>query len=410
MPPHQKRRIPVMERMRRVCRVLLAEDNPNDIAIVQRAVRKSRVPCQLEIVRDGEQTLAFLRKTGPWQDVWTPDLVILNINMPRMQGLDVLDVMKADPKLRIVPVAVWSITEREEDVTRAILGGCSGMFTKPVVAEEAEAQIRAILEYHWWAWSHTKALTQTALPHSKQKTVTHRQTDAQPQGTQVAVLREDMVRVRRSVDQRQTLLRNPQRRTMPPGELRIAYVDAVAAFNVFLETASDLRKPIVEKHKTIDQLTSAYAQGSIPTSEYVPRKLVLSAEMLRARISTAVGILDRMIASDKFTSSRPDMLSHRKEAQPLIDGIKNLIFAIRLGVMDAVELSFRHALLYETFKKLDAYVTTLATTKLVQAAEKVAAEHNYDLVVRRKNVVLYRDQKGIDDITSLVKAKLQGCL
>ena len=143
-----------MKKPKHTCRVLLAEDNPNDIADVVRVVARDKDRFLLEVVTDGEAALEFLKKQGSWRNAWTPDLVILNINMPKVNGWGVLKAMKADPSLRIIPVAVWSITERPEDVRRAIEGGCSGMFTKPCREDDREAQVSAILEFQWWAWSY----------------------------------------------------------------------------------------------------------------------------------------------------------------------------------------------------------------------------------------------------------------
>jgi len=108
----------------RVCGVLLAEDNYDDVKIVKRAVSKNKDRFQLEIVEDGQEALGFLRKQFQWAGVWTPDLMLLNVNMPKIQGLDVLDVMKADPVLSIIPVAIWSIGEMSEKIRRAIEAGC----------------------------------------------------------------------------------------------------------------------------------------------------------------------------------------------------------------------------------------------------------------------------------------------
>ena len=139
---------------KRICKVLLAEDNPDDITIVKRVVIKKQDRFQLEAVMDGEDALDFLKKKWPWHNVWTPDLVVLNINMPKVDGLGVLKAMKADPALRLIPVAVWSTSARLEDIREAIEGGCSGMFTKPANRTDAEAQLGAMLEYYWRAWSY----------------------------------------------------------------------------------------------------------------------------------------------------------------------------------------------------------------------------------------------------------------
>ena len=140
-----------IEQQKRICKVLLAEDNPDDITIFKRVVRKKQDRFQLQVVMDGEAALEFLRKEGSWHNARTPDLVVLNLNMPNLNGWGVLKAMKEDPALRILPIAIWSITEREEDIKRAFEASCSGMFTKPVDMKDAMDQVGAMLEYHWWS-------------------------------------------------------------------------------------------------------------------------------------------------------------------------------------------------------------------------------------------------------------------
>ena len=188
--------------------------------------------------------------------------------------------------------------------------------------------------------------------------------------------------------------------------LRIAYVDAEDAFAVFVLAVSDLRQQISDKNEEINQLKTDYAQGTITLTDYQQKYYVLSAELLDARMSTAAGTLDRMIASDDFSDLRSALLSLREEAQPLIDEIDSLIATIRVGAIDATEFQEQYETLSAMFEQFDGYVTSAATTKLVQATEKVALEHGYDLVVRKKNVIMYRDPTTIDDITDLVQAEI----
>ncbi|MFC2095538.1 response regulator [Candidatus Bipolaricaulota bacterium] len=138
----------------RVCRVLLAEDNPSDIAILEQVVRTKKNRFQLEVVTDGEQALAFLRKQPPWHSTWRPDLVVLNINMPKANGWEVLKEMKSDPDLCFLPVAMWTVAQEDHGdyATRAFEMGCSGGFSKPVGSVRMQAQVKAMLEFYWWAW------------------------------------------------------------------------------------------------------------------------------------------------------------------------------------------------------------------------------------------------------------------
>jgi len=188
--------------------------------------------------------------------------------------------------------------------------------------------------------------------------------------------------------------------------LRIAYIDAEDAFAVFVLAVSDLRQRISDKNEEINQLKTDYAQGTITLTDYQQKYYVLTAELLDARMSTAAGTLDRMIASDAFSDLSSALLSLREEAQPLIDEIDSLIATIRAGAIDAAEFQEQYETLSVMFEQFDGYVTSAATTKLVQATEKVALEHGYDLVVRVKDVIMYRDPTTIDDITDLVQAEI----
>lgn len=159
------------ENTNRICRVLLAEDNPNDISVFKRAAKKSECRFDLQVVTDGEAAIDFLRGDGKWKDAWVPDFVVLNINMPKINGWGVLEAMKSDPDLRILPVAMWTIAEPScnDYAAKSFEMGCSGSFTKPVDSVAMESQVQAMLEFYWWAWSvprngdeeETRSLSQT---------------------------------------------------------------------------------------------------------------------------------------------------------------------------------------------------------------------------------------------------------
>lgn len=136
-----------------VLRVLLAEDYPDDVRAFEStlAARDDRAMFKLSIVGDGLKALEFLRTSGEFASAERPDLVVLNLNMPRMPGEEVLRHMKEDPTLRRIPVAVWTISEREVDIVRSYDLGVSGYFVKPVEKTDMEAQVNAILTYFRWA-------------------------------------------------------------------------------------------------------------------------------------------------------------------------------------------------------------------------------------------------------------------
>lgn len=188
--------------------------------------------------------------------------------------------------------------------------------------------------------------------------------------------------------------------------LKVAYMDAEDAFTVFVLAVNDLRQQISDATSAIAELQSEATQGLISETEYQRQYMVLLAEQLDARITTAAGTLDRMIASDEFSDLRSTLVTLRTEGQPLIDEINELVSTITVGAIDPTDFQVRYQSFVKMFEQFDGYVTSAATTKLVQATEKVANEYGYDLVIRKKDVVMYRNAATIDDITDLVKAEI----
>lgn len=132
-------------------KILLAEDSPDDITIFRRAVRKQSRAIELVIVTDGEEALDFLYKRGQWVDVWTPDLLILNINMPKADGWDVFRRMREDPEIPVIPTVIWSVASMEKYNARAYEWGACGIFTKIVDSKDQERQLQTIFDYFFLA-------------------------------------------------------------------------------------------------------------------------------------------------------------------------------------------------------------------------------------------------------------------
>ena len=196
----------------------------------------------------------------------------------------------------------------------------------------------------------------------------------------------------------------------PAPSPRIAYINAEDAFTVFILAVGDLRQQITDKNNEISNLQNEYAQGIIARDDYERRIYELNAELLDARVTTASGTLDRMIASSAFSDLRSTLITLREEAQPLIDEVNNLVSTIRVGAIDATEFQNRYTALSTMFEQFDGYVTSAATTKLARATEKVANEYGYDIVIRMKDIIMYRNPATIDDITELVKAEIKDYL
>lgn len=118
----------------RIVTILMAEDDPDDRLLAAEALRESGVAGDLRFVEDGEQLLDYLRRRGPWADParspW-PGVVLLDLNMPRMDGREALAALKADPVLRRIPVVVLTTSRAEADVLRCYDLGASSCITKP---------------------------------------------------------------------------------------------------------------------------------------------------------------------------------------------------------------------------------------------------------------------------------------
>ena len=127
--------------------VLLAEDNEADVELTELSIRQTGRPVDLYVVHDGEQCMAFLRKEGRFRDAPTPQLVLLDLHMPRMNGLEVLEAVHADEGLRHVPVVVLTTSDNSADVKAAYVGCCSGYVVKPMGFSAFALAIELLLSY-----------------------------------------------------------------------------------------------------------------------------------------------------------------------------------------------------------------------------------------------------------------------
>jgi CheY-like chemotaxis protein len=115
--------------------ILLVEDNEDDIILVEEAFAGERMMNVINNVRDGEAALAYLRQEGPYKNAVRPGLILLDINMPKKNGFEVLEAIKANPQLQPLPVIILTTSEREEDVVRSYVYGACSYIRKPVSLE-----------------------------------------------------------------------------------------------------------------------------------------------------------------------------------------------------------------------------------------------------------------------------------
>jgi CheY-like chemotaxis protein len=127
--------------------VLLVEDDPGDVLMTREAFEVHKVTNRLHVVQDGADAMAFLRREGEYASVPRPDLVLLDLNLPRMDGREVLQAIKSDPNLANIPVVVLTTSEAEEDVLRSYSLHANAYVTKPVDFERFIDVVRQIDDF-----------------------------------------------------------------------------------------------------------------------------------------------------------------------------------------------------------------------------------------------------------------------
>ena len=131
----------------RPAEILLAEDNENDVELTRIGFRKAKMHLNLHHVRDGEECMQFLRKEGVFWDAPTPDLILLDLNMPRMDGREVLAEMVADEALKSIPVVVLTTSADEREVLKMYKLRCNSYIVKPVDLDQFLQVVRSLGEY-----------------------------------------------------------------------------------------------------------------------------------------------------------------------------------------------------------------------------------------------------------------------
>jgi len=130
--------------------ILLVEDNPGDVRLTQEALKESKILNHLHVVGDGEEAMAFLRRQGKYAKVARPDLILLDLNLPKMDGRGVLSEVKADEELRRIPVVVLTSSSAEQDILKSYDLHANAYITKPVDLEQLGVVVKAIEEF-WFS-------------------------------------------------------------------------------------------------------------------------------------------------------------------------------------------------------------------------------------------------------------------
>ena len=127
--------------------VLLVDDNPADVRLTREALKEGRVANRLSVAGDGVEALAFLRNQDPYRSAPRPDLILLDLNLPRMNGREVLAEIKKDTRLRRIPVVVLSTSKAEDDLHHAYDLHANCYVTKPVNLDQFLALVKSISDF-----------------------------------------------------------------------------------------------------------------------------------------------------------------------------------------------------------------------------------------------------------------------
>ncbi len=131
----------------RAIHILLIEDNPGDVRLTQEAFRESHLPIKLDVVMDGLEGVRFLRKQGKYEHATTPDLVLLDLNLPKMDGRQVLNDIKNDPILRRIPIIVLTTSNAEHDILQCYDLHANSYVNKPVDFDHFFEVIRRVEDF-----------------------------------------------------------------------------------------------------------------------------------------------------------------------------------------------------------------------------------------------------------------------
>ena len=127
--------------------ILLVEDNPPDVDLTMEALQSGKLRNNISVVGDGIEALAFLRREGKYANAPRPQLILLDLNMPRMDGRETLAEIKKDPDLRTIPVVVLTTSKSEEDIARSYALQCNCYIAKPVDLPRFMDVVRAIEDF-----------------------------------------------------------------------------------------------------------------------------------------------------------------------------------------------------------------------------------------------------------------------
>ncbi len=129
--------------------VLLVEDDADDVTLTREALRESKLQIDLVAVDNGEKALTYLRQEGSYSQASRPDLILLDLNLPRKNGWEVLSALKSDPQLKVIPVTILTTSNQDPDIQRAYEHGVNSYVTKPIGIDQFRHVVKT-LEDFWF--------------------------------------------------------------------------------------------------------------------------------------------------------------------------------------------------------------------------------------------------------------------
>lgn len=133
--------------MTKEVRILLIEDNEGDILLTLEALREARINNGIDVMKDGEKALRFLKKEGEYSDAATPGLILLDINLPKIDGIELLGYIKSDEQLKVIPVVMLTTSNAEKDIMASYANHANCFITKPVGFQNFMDVIYTIREF-----------------------------------------------------------------------------------------------------------------------------------------------------------------------------------------------------------------------------------------------------------------------
>ncbi len=134
-------------RQSKLIEILLVEDNPGDVRLTREAMKEAKIQNNLNVVEDGIEAMSFLRQEGKYRDSPRPDLILLDLNLPRKNGREVLAEIKEDADLRFIPVVILTTSKAEEDIMKTYGHHANCYITKPVELEQFISVVKSIQDF-----------------------------------------------------------------------------------------------------------------------------------------------------------------------------------------------------------------------------------------------------------------------